>query len=145
VLAIFEVGQCYSKGWGVKEDKKLAFVGILQLLASTPSHSHNAKQGYFQVAARLGDPDAQQELAFCYANGKGCKKDKKEAAKWYRAAVSILILEYLTAESFTHDLFDRRLKVLVLLAWHGYSKRNMIHNIDRGIPPFSKFAFAQHT
>ena len=29
VLAIFEVGQCYSKGWGVKEDKKLAFVRIL--------------------------------------------------------------------------------------------------------------------
>lgn len=26
VLAIFEVGQCYSKGWGVKEDKKMAFV-----------------------------------------------------------------------------------------------------------------------
>jgi hypothetical protein len=31
--------------------------------------------------------DAQQELGFCYANGKGCKKDLKEAAKWYRAAV----------------------------------------------------------
>lgn len=31
--------------------------------------------------------DAQQELAFCYANGRGCKKDRKEAAKWYRAAV----------------------------------------------------------
>ncbi len=33
--------------------------------------------------------DAQQELGFCYANGKGCKKDLKEAAKWYRAAVSL--------------------------------------------------------
>lgn len=40
------------------------------------------------MAARLGDPDAQQDLAFCLANGKGCKKDRKEAAKWYRAAVS---------------------------------------------------------
>jgi len=69
VLAIFEVGQCYSKGWGVKEDKKLAF-------------------GCFQLAARLGDMDAQQELAFCYTNGKGCRKNKKEAAKWYRAAVA---------------------------------------------------------
>jgi hypothetical protein len=46
-------------------------------------------QSYFKVAARLGDVDAQQELGFCYANGKGCKKDLKEAAKWYRAAVSI--------------------------------------------------------
>ncbi len=47
-----------------------------------------ASQNYFRLAARLGDPDAQQDLAFCLANGKGCKKDKKEAAKWYRDAVS---------------------------------------------------------
>lgn len=45
-------------------------------------------QSYYRVAANLGDADAQQDLAFCLANGKGCKKDKKEAAKWYRAAVS---------------------------------------------------------
>ncbi|KAF8320623.1 HCP-like protein [Cantharellus anzutake] len=67
VLAIYEVGQCYSNGWGVPKDKKMAV-------------------SYFQVAARLGDPDAQQELGFCFANGKGCKKNKKEAAKWYRKA-----------------------------------------------------------
>jgi len=47
------------------------------------------KQSYFQVAARLGDADAQQELGFCFANGRGTKKDKKLAAKWYRAAVRI--------------------------------------------------------
>lgn len=46
-----------------------------------------ALQQYYRVAARLGDPDAQQELAFCLLNGKGCKKDKREAAQWYRAAV----------------------------------------------------------
>jgi TPR repeat protein len=46
-------------------------------------------QSYFQVAARLGDADAQQELGFCLANGKGCKKDRKQAAKWYRAAVRL--------------------------------------------------------
>jgi len=46
------------------------------------------------VAARLGDPDAQTDLAFCLANGKGCKKDRKEAAKWYRAAVSYWCLVY---------------------------------------------------
>jgi len=40
------------------------------------------------VAAQLGDGDAQGDLAYCLANGKGCKKDKKEAARWYRAAVS---------------------------------------------------------
>ena len=54
-------------------------------------------QSYFQVAAKLGDPDAQQSLAFCLAHGKGCKKDRKEAAKWYRAAVctSPLLEDYL--------------------------------------------------
>ena len=55
------------------------------------------EQRYFRLAAELGDPDAQQELAFCLANGKGCKKDRKEAAKWYRAAVrspSILFSVY---------------------------------------------------
>jgi len=69
VFAIFEVGQCFFHGWGVKKDQKMAV-------------------SYFQMAAKLGDPDAQQELAFCYANGRGCKKDRKEAAKWYRAAVA---------------------------------------------------------
>jgi hypothetical protein len=69
VLAIYEVGQCFFHGWGVAADRKMAV-------------------SYYQVAARLGDVDAQQALAFCYANGRGTKKDLKEAAKWYRAAVS---------------------------------------------------------
>ena len=50
-------------------------------------------QSYYRVAAKLGDADAQQDLAFCLANGKGCKKDKKEAAKWYRAAVSFILCD----------------------------------------------------
>ncbi len=52
------------------------------------------------MAAKLGDADAQQELGFCYANGRGCKKDRKEAAKWYRAAVrSTYIFVYVGAEA----------------------------------------------
>ncbi|EIN13226.1 HCP-like protein [Punctularia strigosozonata HHB-11173 SS5] len=69
ILAIYEVAQCFFHGWGVAKDQKMAV-------------------SYYQVAARLGDPDAQQELGYCLANGKGCKKDRKEAAKWYRAAVA---------------------------------------------------------
>ncbi|KAH7884031.1 HCP-like protein [Phlebopus sp. FC_14] len=69
VLAIYEVGQCFFQGWGVAKDQKMAV-------------------NYYRVAAKLGDVDAQQDLAFCLANGKGCKKDKKEAARWYRAAVA---------------------------------------------------------
>ncbi|KAF8918966.1 hypothetical protein CPB85DRAFT_1213203 [Mucidula mucida] len=69
VLAIYEVGQCFFHGWGVKQDMKM---GV----------------SYYTTAARLGDPDAQNDLAFCLANGKGCKKDRKEAAAWYRKAVA---------------------------------------------------------
>ncbi|KAL4069273.1 hypothetical protein J3A83DRAFT_4373564 [Scleroderma citrinum] len=68
VIAIYEVGQCFFQGWGVRKDQKMAV-------------------SYYRLAAKLGDMDAQQDLAFCLTNGKGCKKDKKEAAKWYRAAV----------------------------------------------------------
>jgi hypothetical protein len=68
VLAIYEVGQCFFHGWGVTKDQKMGF-------------------SYYMVAARLGDGDAQGDLAFCLSNGKGCKKNKKEAARWYRAAV----------------------------------------------------------
>ncbi|KDQ54993.1 hypothetical protein JAAARDRAFT_134790 [Jaapia argillacea MUCL 33604] len=68
VVAIYEVGQCFFQGWGVPKDQKMAV-------------------NYYRTAAKLGDPDAQQDLGFCLANGKGCKKDRKEAAQWYRAAV----------------------------------------------------------
>ncbi|KAI8452216.1 hypothetical protein BY996DRAFT_7241479 [Phakopsora pachyrhizi] len=67
VLAIYELGQCFLRGWGCKKDKKLAI-------------------NYFELAAKLGDPDAQQELGFCYANGQGTKRDLKKAAKYYRMA-----------------------------------------------------------
>ncbi|KAJ7451093.1 HCP-like protein [Mycena latifolia] len=69
VLAIYEVGQCFFHGWGIPKDQKM---GV----------------SYYAVAARMGDADAQMDLAFCLANGKGAKKDRKEAAKWYRAAVA---------------------------------------------------------
>ena len=85
VLAIYEVGQCFFQGWGVKKDQKMAVVS--HSFCIWPGLRAQIFQSYFQVAAKLGDMDAQQELAFCYANGRGCKKDRKEAAKWYRAAV----------------------------------------------------------
>ncbi|KAI0320145.1 HCP-like protein [Amylostereum chailletii] len=87
VLAIYEVGQCFLQGWGVKKDPKMAVVSLFVAVAVV-RWAHKYTQSYFRVAARLGDADAQQELGFCLANGRGCKKDRKEAAKWYRAAVA---------------------------------------------------------
>lgn len=78
------------------------------------------------MAAKLGDPDAQQELAFCFLNGKGCKKDKKEAAKWYRAAVSFLLnfygLLFEVGRLMIGFVEFRLRKELVMSAWLGFSR-----------------------
>ncbi|GAA95830.1 uncharacterized protein L969DRAFT_88670 [Mixia osmundae IAM 14324] len=67
VLAVYELAQCMLRGWGTKKDKKRALK-------------------YFELAAKLGDADAQQELGYCYQFGKGCPKDLKKAAHYYRLA-----------------------------------------------------------
>jgi len=87
VLAIYEVGQCFFQGWGVSKDQKMAVVSVPMERLNLSKKTEVMIQSYYTVAARLGDADAQCDLAFCLANGKGCKKDRKEAAKWYRAAV----------------------------------------------------------
>ncbi|GKZ95425.1 hypothetical protein AnigIFM63604_000582 [Aspergillus niger] len=57
VLAIFELGNCFRNGWGVKKDPVAA-------------------RQYFETAANLGDTDAMNEVAWCYLEGFGGKKDK---------------------------------------------------------------------
>ncbi|KAG9293821.1 hypothetical protein G9A89_019159 [Geosiphon pyriformis] len=69
VLAIHELGVSFRHGWGVPKNK------------STAAY-------YFEIAANLGDPDAQNDLGFAYANGEGVKKDRKMAAKYYRMAAA---------------------------------------------------------
>jgi len=69
VLAIYELGVCFRHGWGVPKNK-------------------NTAAYYFEIAANLGDPDAQNDLGHCYANGEGVKRDMKKAAKYYRLAAA---------------------------------------------------------
>ncbi|KAN0084785.1 hypothetical protein V8E54_001252 [Elaphomyces granulatus] len=57
VLAIFELGNCFRYGWGVKKDPAAA-------------------RQYYETAANLGDTDAMNETAWCYLEGFGGKKDK---------------------------------------------------------------------
>jgi TPR repeat protein len=57
VLAIFELANCFRHGWGINKD------------------AYAAKQ-YYETAANLGDTDAMNEIAWCYVEGFGCKKDK---------------------------------------------------------------------
>jgi hypothetical protein len=86
-------------------------------------------QNYYTVAARLGDADAQQDLAFCLAKGKGCKKDMKAAAKWYREAVS---LNDLVSISDSCCDTNRLLKAVATLVWRGFTKRS----ISNGLPTY---------
>lgn len=66
-LSIYELGVSHMNGWGIEQDKALAL-------------------RCFEIAANWGDADAMAEAGFCYAQGAGCKKDLKKAAKYYRMA-----------------------------------------------------------
>jgi len=66
-LAIFELGNCFRHGWGVKQ-------------------APLAAREYYETAANLGDVDAMNEAAWCFLNGFGGKKDKILASKYYRLA-----------------------------------------------------------
>lgn len=66
-LSVYELGKCFCYGWGVKMDKQMALE-------------------YFELAAKLGDSDAQAEAGALLAAGKGCKKDLRKAAMYYRMA-----------------------------------------------------------
>lgn len=90
VLAIYEVGQCFFHGWGIPKDQKMGVVSAASRLVRATDRMN--KQSYYTVAARMGDADAQMDLAFCLANGRGAKKDRKGAAQWYRAAVCLRCL-----------------------------------------------------
>lgn len=66
-LSIYELGVSHLNGWGIEQDKSLAL-------------------RCFEIAGQWGDSDALAEAGFCYAEGIGCKKDLKKAAKFYRMA-----------------------------------------------------------
>jgi TPR repeat protein len=62
-----EVGACYSKGIGIKEDANEAF-------------------DWFRKAASNGNVTAQVDLGTCYQNGKGASQDFHRAFKCYTKA-----------------------------------------------------------
>ena len=57
VLAIYELANSFRHGWGVEKDPVAA-------------------RSYYETAANLGDTDAMNEVARCYEEGFGGKKDK---------------------------------------------------------------------
>jgi len=66
-LSIYELAMSYRHGWGTDADASQA----LRL---------------FEMAANLGDVDALVQVAECYRDGVGCKRDLKRAAEALRRA-----------------------------------------------------------
>lgn len=65
VLAIFELANCFRHGWGIAKDP-------------------TAARKYYETAANLGDTDAMNEVAWCYLEGFGGKKDKVRYLRYSR-------------------------------------------------------------
>ena len=66
--AQYRLGRCYDKGYGVKEDNKLAFTW----------YSKSAAQNYAK---------GQYALGKCYLKGKGTTADQSKAKLWLNKAV----------------------------------------------------------
>ncbi|KAG0313627.1 hypothetical protein BGZ99_008680 [Dissophora globulifera] len=69
VMALYELGMSFLKGWGVQKDRTTAF-------------------HYFKLAADLGDADSQNETGQCFLDGVGTDKNVFEAARYFRLASS---------------------------------------------------------
>lgn len=64
VLAMYELANSFRHGWGVEKDPIAA-------------------RSYYETAANLGDTDAMNEVARCYEEGFGGKKDKVSGSRLF--------------------------------------------------------------
>lgn len=102
--AQYRLGRCYDKGYGVKEDDKLAFNWYMKAAAQGHAKAQYQvgkcyKNGegvekdrvkafqYFTKSARQDNGKAQLALGKCYLKGKGVAADKAKAAMWFKKAV----------------------------------------------------------
>lgn len=85
-LSIYELGVSHMNGWGIEQDKGLALrcFEIAGCKIGTISLFRTTKLLIGEIA--WGDTDALAEAGYCYAQGVGCKKNLKKAAKFYREA-----------------------------------------------------------
>lgn len=69
-VGLFELSNCYFDGAGTRRNADVALE-------------------YLRMAGSLGDMAAQEQLGLVLSKGiNGVKKDLREAAKWYRAAIN---------------------------------------------------------
>lgn len=97
------LAECYLKGWGVSENKEIAFKKLdtlpklkkrgSYLLGTCYYYGYGTEKDfvkafqYFKKAAELGHGDAKDYLGDCYYKGQGVRQSYREAAKWYQDAV----------------------------------------------------------
>lgn len=72
VLALYELANSFRHGWGVEKDPVAA-------------------RSYYETAANLGDTDAMNEVARCYEEGFGGKKDKVSGSACFGSFYFILL------------------------------------------------------
>lgn len=123
--AQYRLGRCYDKGYGVREDDKLAFSWYMKAAAQGHAKSQYQvgkcyKNGegvtkdrtkafqYFEKAAKQDNADAQLALGKCFLKGKGVAADKAKATAWLKKAVKNAkdgkqILEELRQEAASGD------------------------------------------
>ena len=59
---------------------------VLTLMLACGILCANVDINALRKSAEQGNAKAQYSLGWCYANGKGVKKDHSKAAKWWRKA-----------------------------------------------------------
>lgn len=98
VMALYELGMSFLKGWGVTRDKVVAFSYFklaADLVRSMPfnlivlnvivwHHTHCSTL----IQQQQGDADSQNETAQCFLDGIGTEKNSFEAARYYRMAAA---------------------------------------------------------
>lgn len=87
-IAQITLASCYKKGQGVTQNHSEA-VKWYRTAGSNKGRNDTfflETVEWFRKAAEQGDPNAQFNLGWCYANGQGVTQDYSEAVKWYRKA-----------------------------------------------------------
>lgn len=103
--ALWNLGDCYENGIGVKENHKEAeryhqmakdagynlspseskedITPLDEALAALQNQDYDSAASILKNLANNGDAEAQFELAKCYQNGTGVKKNTSVAASWF--------------------------------------------------------------
>ncbi len=107
IRGLISLADCYFEGIGVKENKTIA-------------------AGYYEIAAKQGNPCAQFRLSQCYANGWGIRQDQKEAIKWcHQAAQQYHIdAQFYLAECYKKDEVVQNQQESAY--WHDKAFYNMV-------------------